>query len=343
MVDKPTEDPFEGWVLDDDFVKGAFRTEYTAEERIERMGRLDADLRRMPDDSPRRARRASSGGGRFGRLRGRLPRWSWVVLLLVIAVVAVEVYQRRAESPSGNQTEAGVDDVFVVDGKVTERPTVPTDVSAVPLGLPPTPPPGAGSYGFVLTQPTTDEPVAYDPCRPVKVVVNDAGAPAGSEGIVRQAVADVAAATGLQFQIEGPTTEAPSSSRPPVQKARYGDRWAPVLISWTDPSTISALEGDTVGVGGSQAISVGADRLVYVTGMVALDGPQLTEILDSDDGRAIVRGVIAHELGHVAGLDHVDDIEELMAPKTDGSVNTYGTGDRQGLAQLGAGSCFPDL
>ena len=344
MADPPPEDPFEGWVLDDDFVKGAFRTEYSAEERIDRMQRLDADLRRMPDDGSRRSRRAASGGGRLSRIRARVPRWWWVIVLLVIAVVAVEVYQRRDQSSAGRGAAQSVQDVFVVDGKVTDLPAVPAGVSAVPIGVPPAVPAGGGgTYEFVLSQPKTGEPVAYDPCRPVKVVVNDRTAPPGSAGLVEQAVTEVAAATGLRFEIEGPTTEMPSSSRRPVQEARYGDRWAPVLISWTDPATIAALEGPTVGVGGSQAISVGSDQSVYVTGMVALDGPQLARILDTDRGVAIVRGVIAHELGHVAGLDHVDDPAELMAPETDGATTTYGIGDRTGLARLGAGACFPDI
>lgn len=342
MADSPPEDPFDGWVLDDDFVKGAFRTEYSAEERIERMGRLDADLRRMPDDGPGRKGRAGSGGGRIRRTLDRLPKWWWAVALLIVAVIGVELYQKR-DQPAEEPAAPTVSDSFVLDGRVTERPTPPVDVSDVPLGTPPAPPVGGGSFAFLQVQPGTDEPVAYDPCRPVHVVINDLAAPPGSEGLVEQAVADVAAATGLRFEIEGATTEVVSSARPPVQKARYGDRWAPVLISWTDPTRVADLEGGTVGVGGSQSFSVDASDSVLVTGIVALDAPQLTEILDRPDGAAAVRSVIAHELAHVAGLDHVDDDGELMAPVANGVITSYGPGDRTGLAQLGAGACFPGI
>src|SRR4051812_670988 len=36
---------------------------------------------------------------------------------------------------------------------------------------------GVGSFAFMQTQRGSDEPVAYDPCRPVEVVVNPEGAP----------------------------------------------------------------------------------------------------------------------------------------------------------------------
>ena len=46
-----------------------------------------------------------------------------------------------------------------------------------------------------------------------------------------------------------------------------------------------------------------------------------------------------HELGHVVGLDHVKDRHELMNPEYLG-LDTWGPGDRQGLAVLGAGPCY---
>ena len=43
--------------------------------------------------------------------------------------------------------------------------------------------------------------------------------------------------------------------------------------------------------------------------------------------------ILAHELGHVLGLDHVDDVDELMNPEYVGQTG-FGTGDRQGLEEL---------
>ena len=48
--------------------------------------------------------------------------------------------------------------------------------------------------------------------------------------------------------------------------------------------------------------------------------------------------ILLHELGHLVGLDHVPDEGELMYPQSI-TQTTYGPGDREGLARLGAISC----
>jgi hypothetical protein len=57
-------------------------------------------------------------------------------------------------------------------------------------------------------------------------------------------------------------------------------------------------------------------------------------------GPGLSRGnLVLHELGHVAGLDHVQDAGQLMYPSISaGAPDGYAAGDLNGLAQLGAGS-----
>jgi predicted Zn-dependent protease len=52
--------------------------------------------------------------------------------------------------------------------------------------------------------------------------------------------------------------------------------------------------------------------------------------------------VLRHELGHLLGLDHIDDRGQPMYPTT-GAVVTYQDGDLAGLARLGKGACAPWL
>jgi predicted Zn-dependent protease len=81
----------------------------------------------------------------------------------------------------------------------------------------------------------------------------------------------------------------------------------------------------------------------YVTGLMALDAPDLQETLQHPAGADIVRAVILHELGHVLGLGHVEDPTHLMHGVSTEHNTTLTAGDRAGLAKLGAGQCVPQL
>jgi len=128
----------------------------------------------------------------------------------------------------------------------------------------------------------------------------------------------------------------------PHQQERYPNRWAPVLVAWSDPGESLRLVGDTAGFAGSFPFPVGDDR-VYVTGGVTLDGPQFNKIIGDEDGRVRARAVIEHELGHLVGLAHIPDSGQLMNPDGVKGLATYGPGDLTGLNQLGKGPCFAGI
>ena len=81
-------------------------------------------------------------------------------------------------------------------------------------------------------------------------------------------------------------------------------------------------------------------RLRYVTGAVSLDAPGMARTLGADPahGRALARAIVMHELGHVVGLGHVDDPQELMDAENVGRTS-FGPGDLRGLSRLGQGPC----
>lgn len=216
------------------------------------------------------------------------------------------------------------------------------EAAEAPLGMPP-PSTGSGQFELFTYPGLNQDVVAYDPCRPVHYTVRPDFAPPGTEGIVQEAVAAVSAATGLTFVFDGATSEAPSpEERDPYQPERYGERWAPILITWTSPAEVPDLAGPTAGLGGSEIAQRPGKPIVLVAGQAMLDAPAMTEILQFEGGRDHVRAIVIHELAHVLGLDHVDDPTQLMYAENSGRT-TLAEGDLAGLATLGAGSCVPEL
>ena len=220
-------------------------------------------------------------------------------------------------------------------------PPAPPDARTQPLGPPPPSLSSSTDYAFMRTLPELGgRPVTWDPFRPIHLVVNNAEAPAGANELIREASDSVSSATGLQFVIDGTTTEAPTNERAPVDNARYGGRWSPVLVAWTDPAVVPELHGRVAGVAGPVgAPYYTASQQHWVSGTVNLDGPQFREILQRGDGRAAARAIVMHEFGHLVGLDHVPSRDELMYESNIGQT-AFGAGDREGLRQLGLGVCF---
>ncbi len=229
----------------------------------------------------------------------------------------------------------------VPEGQRDDAPPPGFEEQDKPLGRPEAPAVASDSYKFLATN-DDGTPVGYSPCRPLHYVVNDGLEPAGAENLVEDAIATVSRATGIQFINDGTTAETPSQSRAPYQKDAYGERWAPLLIAWTTPEQAPQLRGPVIGTGGSTHFSYGEGPKSFVTGSLELDAPQITEDLRRPSGAAYATAVILHELGHVMGLEHVDDPVQLMYPEI-GSPDGLADGDLNGLQELGRAQCRKDL
>ncbi len=81
----------------------------------------------------------------------------------------------------------------------------------------------------------------------------------------------------------------------------------------------------------------------YITGSLELDTPQVTELLASPGGADYVLAVMQHELGHVMGLDHVDDPIQLMYPEIGAPPDGLAAGDLNGLHLLASAPCRKDI
>lgn len=250
-----------------------------------------------------------------------------------------------ADLPDGLSLPDGL-----LDGALTDPPRRAADGSRLPPAgleesptrlLPVVTPSVFGDqYAFVSPSQDALRPYGWSPCRPVHYVVDVTGAPADFQDSVRLAVAEISAATGLLFVDDGAVVEAASPAREPHQPAVYGDRWAPVLIRFTDDTAVPGLAGDTVGQAGGSSMTGPSGLTHYVSGTVYLDVELLS--LPGLGGVPAYLPVLRHELAHLVGLDHVDDPAQIMFPTT-GFVTTFQAGDLTGLSLAGQAECAPDL
>lgn len=174
-----------------------------------------------------------------------------------------------------------------------------------------------GSYEFLQMQ--GGDPVTWNHCQAIRYQVNPKGAPENWEEIVDRAIDQVEEASGFVFADRGTTVKTRL-----IGTNYQGNEWEPVLIIWSDRYQDGSLDGGVIGRGGGGQIDVNG-RLRYVVGKVSLDSnlrdPFATQM------------VLEHELGHVLGLDHTDDRQQLMYAGYVGQEG-LGNGDINGLKRL---------
>ena len=290
---------------------------------------------------------ALRGGRWHGRVAGPRRQGAYITAGVAIAVVLVVVAPTALRwvtpgvvvVPGSASPEAGTPDPPPRTGG--EYPPLPADSRYPDRVLPPVHPVATGERAFNSTHPD-GSPIRFDPCRPLHWVLNPDGMPDGGERLLRDAIAEISAATGLAFVDDGVTTERVSDDREPVQPQRYGDRWAPVLVDWVDNAEVAYPDEEVYGVASRYVVAPSGTPASarYVSGWVGLNRAWFTAAL-ADPGRApVARGIMLHELAHLVGLDHVEDPTQVMHATSE--TTGLGDGDREGLAIAGAGSCYAD-
>ena len=217
------------------------------------------------------------------------------------------------------------------------------------------------THRYIYTWFADNQPIRWASDEPIHYVINNDFGPTAAIDMIHQAFADTAAATGLTFVFDGMTTEyvgmtftttndVALSFRSAYQPGRYGNRWAPVWIGARPGTPGTSLLGVATNsvhdqLRATEIITApdenGEPALwevghpTYVTGNIGyVWGNGASTTLD------LLPGVLLHEIGHLLGLDHAGDVDELMFYQLR-DRQTFGSGDRLALQLQGRAAFHP--
>lgn len=194
----------------------------------------------------------------------------------------------------------------------------------------------ARSYAFTAHD-AAGRPARWSSCQTIPVLFNPAHAPAGALADLKTALGKINAATGLHFTFQGTTSARPSRAWGDKRWEGRPGGWAPVLVAFGAPGT-GPLGDGAAGTTMTTRVPDGG-HLKIVTGEVVFNSDFNDVYTDGFTGQNSRGELFLHELGHLAGLGHVQDRGQVMYPES-GHTDRFGAGDLAGLKQAGAGGCF---
>ena len=225
--------------------------------------------------------------------------------------------------------------------------------SAIPSSIPvatPTPSPALspaaptsrprvdGSFRFL--ERVGGAPVRWNPCDTITYAVNAAGVTSPVRPDLREALRRVTRATGIGFRSVGTTRETFIRA---YQRMRYEGviRKAELILIWVDHDAYLAilrrLNDPRPSIAFAKTMAgLFAHQDQYFGGIVVMDADATAT---RGFGYRYAHGsVLLHELGHIMGLNHVRDPDQLMysGRHPNFSVRTFGQGDLEGLRRRGA-------
>lgn len=273
-----------------------------------------------------------------------------VVVIALVAALAVGGGRSKPTAASSG-TDAGID--AAPTPASVECPAKdhkdPGGISGLrPDDIPKLP----NTYSFLFVDQAGCKPLRFNPCEPIHYVQNAALAPPTGVADVHEAFRRLGEATGMTFVDDGTTDETRRGRGGEFQPSRYGQRWAPILVSWIhfgdqgrDP-TIQAV-GTGVGtlvqneiVSGQLTLNVDAvtnkDTRTPVAGGF---GPPIGSGVGAIGAEGVTWGrIILHELAHVIGLGHTRDKGAIMYPESADQTSRPAdlrSPDKEGLRFLG--------
>lgn len=251
-----------------------------------------------------------------------------VVVLIAVAGLVLSMVNPASLGALGD---------LIADSPTPVEPPASTSENS-PAHSPPTIADPSDAYEFWYINDYEDGepiPARWSSCEPIRYQINPESGDEYFIDWVHATVSEVSEATGLEFSYEGLTYAEPKMESD-LSDFNYFEELPPVTIQFASEEQIPDLEGNIEGLAVLQQVeSPRTGNTRYVAGQVFLDETLLTD-RNVNREPAYVH-VLRHELAHIVGLGHVEDLDELMheAPV----VHDFGPGDLTGLSQLGGGPC----
>jgi hypothetical protein len=284
----------------------------------------------LADRAAHRMVRLQRGGHAWTTVRSRTTRAGGLASLRVpTARVGSIRYRVLVPAAGGRPVTSSTTITLVV--RRAPRQDSPVDALAVPLA-------DAVSDDTAWSLIDTGRPgVAFrwDPCRPISYSIHLGDAPAAFAQDVADAVQQLAAATGLTFVAVG-TTPFPGPTPNGDQTGWPAD--ADLLVTVADETTDPALAGSVVGYASVLRASWTTTDARIERAEVVLRDEYVVSAAHATAAGGSVDELLLHELGHAVGLGHSEDSTEVMYPELGNQPRPgYQSGDRNGLARVGAG------
>jgi len=150
---------------------------------------------------------------------------------------------------------------------------------------------------------------------------------------IETAISRIETVTGLDFVRAPNTTDSPE--RDPVDAAGNAK---PVIIGLGTAAQFPLLGGGVVGYAGpyySRSWNAARFSAQLATGKVVFDVADAAQFSPGFGTGTAFGKVVLHELGHLIGLGHVNNLDEIMNPILDlDRAGAFGAGDTLGLQLL---------
>lgn len=190
----------------------------------------------------------------------------------------------------------------------------------------------ATAYAFRTTQPD-GTPLVRDACRPLTYYLAEEHMPAHGEEMAKSAFAEISKHSGLTINFGGYDVWRKGSAAAKDKQNIYV-QWYPNFEN-RDPA------GPRDSLGFAQTTSLRNTKTGYrelLAARISLNlsaTPPFDPDLFPDYVDAWYKQTLLHEIGHVLGLDHVDDPGQVMHDYGNFREGGLGAGDIAGLAAIG--------